>query len=725
MNTPGMSSYSKETVGLRQPIQIKDQQFRLIYVYPMLFADVLTRQDVKDNLRSFLSISFLREIFVSNSLNIIQMASQMPAVNQNQEQSRVAQLIGNAVLGSGRHTNTQMPDFDRFPNYTSSDTYELQNRVEKKTNQILKYLLTDTRTKKLNPQIEIVTLNNLIDVPVIVGTKHYDVPTYPLIYVLLIAVATNTPLDRYSNIDKIVRVLKKTREKDWVTLLSRFADTEDELKGFAKWADDHPDFRGRTQLSKWSKSIAKFLRLTKEDDDTPEERDLAGQKEYDTKEVTDLFNMLKLVKNSLNDLSLYFKFVLEPSMLRQQIGLDLSNNTMETTVMKVSSNQYQIFMVMHDKFMELISIPGSIFLSSVFNTLFPMPTESDLIFQTDARGDFVLDANDDKIPINRGYQDSHNLNFLELKEKHFDVGLNKKIQKLIFDTFVTEIKNSMSQYSPTEAQEKTKLLKKVCESMSQVDSTFSDAVEKFVSKDDNVITSVNFDMEDVNNFTASINTFSASLLSQNKRFENIFSQLVSNGKSILKIVQTQIYSSIEDFMRDIYTSGGSRYVSAMEYILDGRVDGDDVKRTYIPQMTDTLFTIFYFFFLYRLQSAICNYIEVLDVEIESAVNDVIDFPNYTLVITTDVVKAVYTAYIAANLNRLLTGDQMYQAQKITQNHIKGMMKFLCRKMKIPSLVVYDEQRNEYFYQFMFMSAPEKLSGNALESFIKANNIKKY
>ena len=138
MNTPGMSSYSKETVGLRQPIQIKDQQFRLIYVYPMLFADVLTRQDVKDNLRSFLSISFLREIFVSNSLNIIQMASQMPAVNQNQEQSRVAQLIGNAVLGSGRHTNTQMPDFDRFPNYTSSDTYELQNRVEKKTNQILK-----------------------------------------------------------------------------------------------------------------------------------------------------------------------------------------------------------------------------------------------------------------------------------------------------------------------------------------------------------------------------------------------------------------------------------------------------------------------------------------------------------------------------------------------------------------------------------------------------------
>jgi len=96
-----------------------------------------------------------------------------------------------------------------------------------------------------------------------------------------------------------------------------------------------------------------------------------------------------------------------------------------------------------------------------------------------------------------------------------------------------------------------------------------------------------------------------------------------------------------------------------------------------------------------------------------------------LVITTDVVKAVYTAYIAANLNKLLSGDQMYQAQKITQNHIKGMMKFLCRKMKIPSLVVYDEQKNEYFYQFMFMSAPEKLSGSALESFIKANNIKKY
>ena len=98
MNTPGMANYSKATVGLRQPVQIRDQQFRLIYVYPILFADVLNQMEFKNGLRAFLSISFLREIFVSNSLNIIQMASQIPP--SNQQQSNVAQMIGNAVLTS-------------------------------------------------------------------------------------------------------------------------------------------------------------------------------------------------------------------------------------------------------------------------------------------------------------------------------------------------------------------------------------------------------------------------------------------------------------------------------------------------------------------------------------------------------------------------------------------------------------------------------------------------
>jgi len=694
VNIPGVSNYSKETVGLRQPSRILDQQFRLVYVYPMLFSDVMKNRDLQDDLRSFLAISFLREIFISNSLNIIQMASQIRTDINAVQPSTVSDSIGNAVLSST--TNNR----DRYPTYQDTSLgYQLQNRVEAKTSQIVKYLASDARTKKLRPQIEIVTLNNLIDVPVIVGTKDYTVPTYPLIYILLIAVATQTPLDRYSNIEKIVRVLKNANEKDWSKLLSKYADTEEKINKLAKWANDHPNFKGKLQLNRTTRWLATKLGINKEESTPTETRDLAPSKEYDRLETENLFNILKLVKSSLDDISLMFKFVLSPDLLKSQVGLNISNNTMEQTITKLSSNQRQIFMSMHDKFMELMSVPGSLFLSSVFNTLYPSPSQT-------APNTYVVSRP----------------NFLEIKEKHIDNGLSAKIQKLIFDTFAEEIKNSFGQYTPNESTEKVNLLKALCNSMNQIDGIFNDTLKKFVDTPDNSIRSVNFTPDNLNRFTSEIHNFASELLSQNKRLENGFSQLVTNGKALLRLAQTQIYSSIEDFMGDIYKPSGTYYTSAMEYLYG--VDNEEVQKTYIPQMCDTLFTIFYFFFLYRLQAAICSYVDVIDVELESKVNDVIDFPNYTLVITADVLKAVYTAHMASNLNTLMT-KSIHLVGRITENNIKGMIKFLCTRMKIPSIIVHDELTNTIYYQFMFMSTTEKISGTSLDSFIKANKTINY
>jgi hypothetical protein len=67
---------------------------------------------------------------------------------------------------------------------------------------------------------------------------------------------------------------------------------------------------------------------------------------------------------------------------------------------------------------------------------------------------------------------------------------------------------------------------------------------------------------------------------------------------------------------------------------------------------------------------------------------------------------------------------MYQVGKISQNNIKGMIKVLSNKLKIPSVIVYDENRKEYYYKFMFMSSAEKISGTALDSFVKTNSLNK-
>jgi hypothetical protein len=697
VNITGVQNYSKETVGLRQPGLIKDQQFRLVYVYPMLVADILNQQKLKKTFRNFLASSFLREIFVSNSLNIIRMAANIPAADQ--VQTNVAQLIGNAVLSGGTTTYpTTTPVITS--RYSDANSYQLQNRVEKKTNQIMNYLLSDPRTKKLMPEVEIITLNNLIDVPVIVGTKDYDIPTYPLIYVLLIAVATNTRLDSFSNVEKVIRSLKNANEKDWAALIKTLTTVRTDERGALTnflnnfISEYYPNAKNTTQLGRFRRYLANKIGLTSKEDKEVEERNLAPQPDFDRVESKSFYNILKLVKNSLDDLSLKFKFVLNPDLLRNQIGLDINNNSMQSTVVKLSSNQQQIFATMYDKFMELLYLPGSLFLSSVFNTLYPV-NNPEL-----------------GLPVQR-------LNFLEIKEKHIDHGLGTKIQRLIFDTIVGEIRNNLGQYSPAEAKEKKDLLINMCKSTSNVDTYFTESLKRFTDNssggDRYLISSINFTEYQLDGFMTEIHKFASSLLSQNKRFENIFSQLVKNGAAILKMVRSQIYESIEDFMSAIYDT--PNYNSAMTYRFN--VDPNEVRRGYIPQMSDTLFVIIYFFFLYRLQSALCEYVQILDVEVEAKVNDVFDFPNYTMVITTDILKAVYTAYLANNLKDLLSGD-IREISNMQESNIKGIIKYLCNRLAIPAIIVYDEKKKEIYYKFMFMSSAEKISTTSLDSFIKSN-----
>ena len=707
MNITGSPNYSRETVGLRQPGKISNQQFKLIYAYPLLFSDTIG-SDLATACRKFQTISFLKEIIVSNSLNIINMASQIAAPNA--QSNSVAQLIGNAILTGGSSQNSTAAQSTVSP----SMAYDIQSRVEEKTRQIKKYLNTDVRTKKLMPYVEIITLNNLVDVPVIVGTKGFNAMSYALLYILAIAIVTQTPLDRISNVESIIRRLKNTKETEWVTLLTSLTRNNPSFRESMvdNFKRSYPEFRNRLQLNRLTNFLLKgfegtygsnwftrLTRMTRPPNENQEQRDLAASQQEIRQELNPIYNLLKLTKSSLDDVLLQFRFVLDPVLLKNQIGIDTTNNNMQTTVTKLSSNQRQIFMQMHDRFMEMISTPGSLFLSSAFNTLFPTAVET----RNQAGG--------------REYHGNININFLELKEKHFDSGLNGKIKRIIEDSFSKEITNSLGSMLPSESQEKVNLVKSLCQSMSQVDKILETEISTFLGTayNSNTITTTNFDTHQLDRFTGGITRIANNFASMNKRFENVFSQLVNNSASLLKLAQTQIYSSIEDFMREIYDR--PYYQSMMSYAHG--VDDDKVKRIYIPQMTDTIFVIFYFFFLYRLQAAVCQYMDIIDVEIESKVNDVFEFPNYTLVLPIEIVKGVHASYVSNNLQSLLQGNDVRAVSSLNDNYIKGMIRFLCKRIKIPSIIVIDDAKKELYYQFMFMTAPEKISFSSLDAFIKS------
>lgn len=716
MNLTGLSNYSKETVGLRQSDQIKNQQFRLIYAYPLLFCDMINPV-IKMNIRKFLTESYIREIIVNNSLNIISVASQIQS--DSSQPNNVAQLIGNALLtGGGQNTqNNTIPVTNQNVN-----PYEVQQRVKEKTEIIKRYLESDPRTKKLSPSVEMITLKNLIDVPLIVGTKGFDVATNTMMYILAVAIASQTPLNKLSNVDKIVTQLRNTPQDKWFSILTSLVKQDPRFleRYVERLKKEYPGLQLNRVTSAIIKYIEKDSNLTGFKNDNfitkrlpflrrpnqieTEKRDLTVPATPSVIENNPMFNILKLAKDKLGEVLLQFKFVLDPTMLKNQVGLDTANNTMEASVVKLSSNQKQIFMQMHDKFMELVSTPGSVYLSSAFNSLYPAPVATE-IAPAVAGGVPTYDYN--QTPVNM------NINFLELKEKYIDVELYKNTQSMVLDTFSKEISNSLSSISPNETQERVKLLKSICQSMSKIDEILYLEAENFSRS--HTLPSTNFSSDQLQSFTSGLSRLANTFGTMNKRFENVFAQLVNNSSSLLKLIQARIYSSLENFFRDIYDR--PNYSSMMTYLHN--IDPNRVTRIYIPQMTDTLFIIFYFFFLYRLQAAICQFMDKLDIEIESKVNDVFEFPNYTLVLPLDIVMGIQAAYTANNFNELISGTNVSAIKSLNDNYVKGMIKFMFSRLKVPAIIVIDEKKKELYYQFMYMSAPEKMSFTTLESFIKS------
>lgn len=695
MNITGSGSYSKETVGLRQQDYIKDQQFKLIYVYPMLFSKFFSQEFV-EKIRRFQAVSFLREILVSNSLNIINAASQY-----QQPQSSVAQIIGNAFLTSTNPSATQYQTQNNYSQnyYPSQDQYVLQNKVLEKTGYIQKYLINDPRTKKLLPYIEMITLNNLITVPVIVGTKGFDSDPFVLLFILVFAIVTDTTLDKLENIEKIINLLKRTDETKWLSLLQNLMkDNESAREKFVKSIRvNYP----KIQLNKFAntilsgiegklnpptglKTIGKLFGVSRnlDKDKTQEVRNLTTKEDIDLPQKNPIFNILKLSKESLKDTMLAFRFMLDLAMLKNQTGLDISNSSMETTVFKLSSNQLSIFNRMHNDFMQLLSTPGSVILSSVVNTLYPV---------------------------------NSSINFLELKDKYIDTDLNRDMHKLILDTFSKEITNSLSTIKPSEAQEKISLVKSMCSSMKEVDGIITNEFNKL---SDVLLPTINFSIQQFNDFVGGLSRTANIFSSMNKRFENTFSKLiVQNASTILQMAKQVISNHVSNLIMSVTHIEG--YESVLEH--SHNIDQDKIERVYIPQITDTVFVIYYFFFLYRLQSAICEYVQVIDLELESNVNDVLTFPNYTLIIPIEILLAVHTAYVTKNLNKLLSGaNTQSPLSSYNDNYVRGMIKFLANRLKVPSIIVYDESKKTIHYKFMYMSNSEKINYDTLDSFIKTN-----
>ena len=680
MNLKGSKQYSQASSPMRGGSHSLDIQHKLIFIYPMLF-DEKTSAD-KEVLRDFISLTFLREIFTSNFLNLVSMTDQIsPITDEQGNQLDIANYLGKALMGRrGGGGNYQY-------NFVNTNKQELQQVLNQKFKILEQYLRSDPVFKKLKPKSQIITLKNLIDVPVIVGTTPLDVNTSALMYLLMFAIANNKPLDTYQNIHSLIETIKRTKKEKLWKVLKQQANPSIK-KRLSEWLKNSPRINSKWKSFKSGvQKIPYSSNFFNTNTDIDEEQDKI-ESLIDIKDFA--YDVLDSTLDDLDNLDLYFKFFLDKGMLERRYGIKTSHK-LSKTIKRLSPEAEKIFAKLNDNFLSSLSTPTTKILLSVSNLILPL-----------------------NVP---------DLKFSEIYDNYITNGLSSKIENFIDTTLTPAVINHFKNLNINQLKDddnNIKIVKELCKNAKTEVKQLRSFVDKIKSVE--ILFSVKNGGPDVNrdiaNFLTTMNSISTQMQNLNNKSYNKLYRIVDNFQDIRNEFEEIIDIHIRNFIQEyVQNTRDDEVIKTVEGLAD--FNTTELKKDVIIWVR----TILEYLFLTSLTVAICEYIKIVDVEIETTRNEVTDFPNYTLVIPVEVILSLHAAYNAGNLNKFIKGDYTNSQIKyinLTNNYIKGIIKYLTVKLKIPNLIVIDNNKSDIYYRLMNMSDINKTKINTIKTFNNLN-----
>jgi hypothetical protein len=726
VNVTGYGQYSKQTSGIRDPNKIMNQQQKLIFIYPMLFADkirVPNVQSFETLMRDFISVTFLSDLFVQNTFNVIGLANQIrPLWDEHREVVDPSVGILKALSGSQHGVYTSGPS---TPNYPVGPEHfnTLQNKINQKTAVIQQLVKSDPKMAKTRPFIEVITLGNMIEVPVIVGTSPYPVDTLTLMYVLIAAIGLNKKLTNETDLNEIFHELETMNETKYWNLLNNLTKSPKEIQDLADRfrgkvlsgisVRGHTVVPGLKNISGWGSTpiIANAARglATRVQNRIDNPKELEQQRQ--------IFAPLLLKQDKLDQTKLYFKFVLDPDFAKRRFGIDASKEDAklnDISQVKLQGELSKIQNVTMSAFAKMIGTLGTSLLLSITN----------LVSTPDSTVNVMLE-----------------------KSRNIDNDMMSEIEPQLTEILIG-IDNGLKGNSSQASRNKIDILKDLC----KIDS--SETLKEFTDNIDRTsIISNDFNFDQFKNFITYITNFSNVSISLSNKIENEIKFITSDQSTIItrfdtlkKLISNTITGFFKPFKEDLNNTPTSQLAQVA-----GTNNTNIINRT-IPTFISGLTQIFYFVFLMYLQASLCKFILTADVDVETAANEVTTWPNYTLVLPVEIVLALHAAVMGASWEHMLKGGQQGQdlvtkrfttkddltntkitteknkpltkeqvstrgIHDINEGYIKGIVKFICQRLDVPNLFVVDSKKGDIYYKLMNQTDVNKTKITTIETFI--------
>jgi hypothetical protein len=200
MSVKQNSRYSQSITSPLHKLDFKNQNFDLTYIYPTLCDNKMS--NYHNLIRDFLSAQIIKELFISNTINVINQVSGYQL--KDESDNGVTVNIGN----NGQNYNQYQVN-----------QFELQKMLSSHIKRLLGLIKNDPTFNEFRPSVDLINLENQSFVPVIVGTKPYTINNFGLSMFLLAGLTNNISLTNYSNVSKIYQEIKKVNPKNFESFI--------------------------------------------------------------------------------------------------------------------------------------------------------------------------------------------------------------------------------------------------------------------------------------------------------------------------------------------------------------------------------------------------------------------------------------------------------------------------------------------------------------------------
>ena len=312
------------------------------------------------------------------------------------------------------------------------------------------------------------------------------------------------------------------------------------------------------------------------------------------------------------------------------------------------------------------------------------------------------------------------INYQKLKEEEFDKSMVKRLAKLTAEIF-SAVQNSFSGGEVDES--KAKMLNTICT------KTLGKAIQKIESRT-NELRSVgigghSFTKEEFGRFSAVSTNIGEEFDSMHASLVYQLTRIVGDAKPIFNKVEEIINQAVDNILiiyDNEYRPDGNNLPQNMALLRNNVLEHDDPKRLldavneFIHQTKGYIVSFIRTLYYVAVMGSVCQYIDYIDVEVETVANDALDLPNYTLVVPLETVVMLHAAVVSKSWRHLLSKG-VEEGLNVTDNYVKGIVKFINQRLDVPNLIVIDSKRGQVFYKLQYMTQINKSNLRTFETYV--------